>query len=171
MKPFPAAMPPPGTDLTFITEKMMAEAIALSRKSPRKRIILPFHKEDGNTLHRMFNVVQPGSYIRPHHHKKANKCESIIVLRGSICYLSFSEYGKIQNFQKLTAGSPIFGVDSEPHIIHSFYALEEDTVVFEVKPGPYDPAIDKDFAVWSPEEGTPEAEIYLQSLRQLTKVA
>jgi len=32
------------------------------------------------------------------------------------------------------------------------------------KPGPYNPATDKDVAMWAPEEGTPEAADYLANL-------
>jgi hypothetical protein len=41
-----------------------------------------------------------------------------------------------------------------------------DTLIFEVKQGPYDPKTDKDFAAWSPLEDAPEAELYLNSLLQ-----
>ena len=42
--------------------------------------------------------------------------------------------------------------------------LEPDTVVFEVKPGPYQPTSDKDFAPWAPAEGGPDAPAYLADL-------
>jgi hypothetical protein len=40
-------------------------------------------------------------------------------------------------------------------------------VIYEVKGQPaggYDPTLDKDFAPWSPEENTPEADEYCRSL-------
>ena len=58
---FPVAMAVPQGDVVKITQGMVNEAVAMSRKSPRKRIILPFHESDASTLHRMFNVVQKGS--------------------------------------------------------------------------------------------------------------
>ena len=39
-----------------------------------------------------------------------------------------------------------------------------DTVIFEVKPGPYDAATDKEFAPWAPPEGDPRAHAYLIQL-------
>jgi len=162
------AMQPAKDDVTLIQNSMVDEAIKLSRISPRKRIILPFHKSSEDTLHRMLNVVQPGSYIRPHSHLETGKSESIIVIRGGICYITFDPSGNIKSHQNIFAGTEIFGVDSEPHVIHTFFALKEDTVVFEVKPGPYIKELDKGFEPWSPEENTVEAQEFLGKLLKLT---
>lgn len=164
MQNFPLAMNAPESPLTYIRKEMIEEAILLSRESPRKRIILPFHKGPEDSLNRMINVIQPGSYIKPHSHIAENKAESIIVLQGGICYISFSETGEILDYQNLHANSLQFGVDSAPHIIHSFYALEEDTVLFEVKPGPYNKMADKNFASWAPEEYSQEAITFLERM-------
>ncbi len=166
---FPLATAPPDTDVTLIESTRIEEAISLSKESPRKRIISPFHKSADNTLHRMFNVVQPGSYIRPHSHMAEQKSESVVVLRGAICFVTFDENGKVLAHHNLYANSDVFGVDLEPNVIHTFFALEEDTVVFEVKPGPYIKQSDKGFASWSPEEHTPEAAKFLQNLVSLTQ--
>lgn len=37
-------------------------------------------------------------------------------------------------------------------------------MIFEVKPGPYDPASDKDFATWAPPEYSPPAPAYLAEI-------
>ncbi len=169
MPNFPLATNPPKTDVTLIENSLIETAVELSKQSPRKRIISPLHKSDSDTLHRMFNVVQPGSYIRPHSHETDQKAESIVVLRGGICFITFDTEGNILSHNNLYANTDVFGVDLEPTVIHSFYALEEDTVVFEVKPGPYIKKQDKGFASWSPEENTPEAELYLKQLIELTQ--
>ncbi|MFI2743221.1 WbuC family cupin fold metalloprotein [Zhouia sp. PK063] len=169
MKPkFPAAMPPPTTALTYLTQKIVAEAELLSKESPRKRIIYPIHKSDDANTHRMFNVMQPETYIVPHCHISDRKTESVIVLKGSICFFSFDERGNITSKQHIKAGGEVFGVDIEPHVLHTFVVLEENTVIFEVKPGPYTQSSDKDFVNWAPKEGTEEAKIYLKNLQQLT---
>lgn len=166
-KSFPLAMQAPSTDVTPILETKIKEAILLSRQSPRKRIILPYHKSASDKMHRMFNIIQPYSYIRPHTHITAQKTETIVLLKGAVCFFIFDETGKVLEQHILRAGSLSFGIDIEPHIFHSFIAIEEDTVLFEVKPGPYDKNLDKDFATWSPEEGTEEAQQYLSNLYAL----
>jgi hypothetical protein len=41
-----------------------------------------------------------------------------------------------------------------------------DTVIFEVKKGPYNPETDKKFASWSPEEGSPDVKKFLARLQK-----
>jgi len=45
-------------------------------------------------------------------------------------------------------------------------AMQTGTIFFETKPGPYVQVTDKDFAPWSPEEGTPQAAVYLAALQK-----
>lgn len=168
MDDFKLALTPPNTSTTYFDQSKIEEAIKISRLSPRKRIIYPIHKSDGDRLHRMFNIIQPGSYIRPHRHKKAEKSEAVVLLQGGICFITFEENGDIKSFKNLFAGSDFFGVDIEPDVIHSFFALDKDTVIFETKNGPYIKELDKDFAQWAPEEFTAEADNYLQNLMKLT---
>jgi hypothetical protein len=58
-------------------------------------------------------------------------------------------------------------VDCREGVWHTFFALEPDTVVFEVKAGPHDAATDKEAAPWAPDENSPDAAAYLQHLRKL----
>jgi cupin fold WbuC family metalloprotein len=161
------ALTAPAGPLTVINETLLQEALAASRQSPRRRVILPFHKGNDDGLHRMFNAVQPGTYIRPHRHVSAPKAESIVVLRGAIHFFEFTETGEVRTHFRLAAGSAQFGVDLESGVIHTFIAMEDDTVLFEVKPGPYAAITDKDFAAWAPAEGAPEAAAYLEELCRL----
>ncbi len=146
-----------------LSDQLINEAIAGSRISPRKRIILPLHKNGSSLLQRMLNAIQPGSYIRPHRHAD-DRPESILVLKGAIAFVVFSELGEIIQTEELRADSEVSGIDMEGGVWHSFFALEPDTVLFEVKPGPYNPETDKEFALWAPEEFTAEAGEYLRGL-------
>ena len=49
------------------------------------------------------------------------------------------------------------GVDVGPGIWHTVAILTDAAVCYEVKPGPYSAANDKDFAPWAPREGDPAA--------------
>ncbi|MEL6721050.1 MAG: WbuC family cupin fold metalloprotein [Bacteroidota bacterium] len=166
---FSLALPPIETPLTLITEDQIEALLERSRLSPRKRMILPFHKADDALLHRMLNAIQPQSYIPPHRHFTSQKSESIILLRGSICYFTFDANGNIEQIYHLKAGTARFGVDTEPSVFHTFIATEENTVIYEVKNGPYVRETDKDFPAWSPAEGTEEAIAYLEWLYSLAE--
>ncbi len=161
---FPAAMKPPEGKMTIISAELIKSAVDMSRKSPRGRIIYPFHKSSNDNLHRMLNVIQPYSYIQPHRHSNPPKAETIIVLKGSLAYITFSEDGKIEEAIKLSNQSNKIGIDTEPSIYHTFFALEQDTVLFEIKPGPYQESSDKDFAKWAPRENSDNCRKYLESL-------
>lgn len=156
------ALHPPKNKVSLLNKGLIQKVIKASKVSPRKRMILPFHKTDDASLHRMFNAMQPGSYFRPHHHLHENKSEAIIVLNGALRVIIFDNKGAILEHYDLKAGSNLFGIDIEPDQVHTLCVLEEDTVIFEVKPGPYVKHSDKAFMAWAPEEKTPEAESILK---------
>ncbi len=160
----PAALAPPHHSTTLINSELIEQVVIGSRRSQRGRIILPLHKNHAAPLHRMLNGIQPGSYIQPHRHLNPPKAESVIVLQGAIRCFIFTNEGKIEAMHTIRANSSIFGVDSDPGVYHTFLATEDDTVLFEVKPGPYSPANDKDFASWAPQEGSPAVKKYMQYL-------
>ena len=58
---------------------------------------------------------------------------------------------------RLDAQGPVRGVELAEGIFHTLVALAPDTVMFEIKQGPYQPARDKDFLSAYPPEGTAEA--------------
>jgi cupin fold WbuC family metalloprotein len=71
----------------------------------------------------------------------------------------------VRSAHRLDAGNPASCVvDIEPGVWHTLTPLADDTVVLEIKRGPYCAETDKTFAVWSPEEGAVEAADYLKQL-------
>lgn len=167
MTPRKLALDPPREDLALMTEALVDDAVRMSRSAPRKRMIAPLHRSLDDPVHRMLNAIQPGSYMRPHRHLDPPKPEAWIVLRGRLLFVTFHDDGKIDRHLVLAAGSGQFGVDLVPGRYHTLAALAPDTVIYEVKSGPFDPATDKSFAPWAPEEGTDAADAYLQDLLEL----
>jgi cupin fold WbuC family metalloprotein len=163
---YPQALPAPPGELCLITAELVTSAIAHSRASPRRRVIQPFHKSAEDPLHRMLNAMQPDSYVRPHRHLDPPKAEAWIVVRGAVAFFTFEPTGAVRDCVTLRAGGEVFGVDLVPGVYHSLVALEPDSVIYEVKTGPYTQATDKSFAPWAPEEGAPQAVAYLESLRE-----
>jgi cupin fold WbuC family metalloprotein len=65
----------------------------------------------------------------------------------------------------MEAGNPASClVDIEPGVWHTLVPLADDTVILEIKRGPYDAMTDKTFAAWAPSEGSDEACGYLKQL-------
>ena len=170
MPTYPKALSAPAGQTTVIGTTIIEQVVQASQLSPRKRILLPFHKVPEAPLHRMLNAIQPQSYIRPHRHLHPPKPETIIVLQGAILCIVFKPSGEVQEALTIAAGTDEFGFDCEPGVFHTFLSLKTDTVIFEVKPGPYEVSTDKDFAPWAPPEDSPEALNYLAFLYSLEKV-
>jgi cupin fold WbuC family metalloprotein len=162
--PHRAALDPPAGELALLTRDRVEQAVVYSRSSARRRVIAPFHKSHADPLHRMLNAVQPDSYIRPHRHLDPPKAEAWILLQGALVFFTFEDDGRVRACVRLVAGGDPFGVDLMPGVYHTFVALDADTVIYELKPGPYRAEDDKSFAPWAPAEGDPAATAYMASL-------
>ncbi len=154
-------------DQFVLTPEVMEMGIKGSRTSKRKRIILPIHRTQEDRVQRMLNFLQPGTYIRPHMHPLEHATESLVLLKGSICFYRFSSEGDVQSSRILNAGTANSVADIQHRIWHSFTVLEEDTVLFECKLGPYDEIKDKIFASWAPPENSDGVKKWLAVLRLL----
>ena len=138
-----------------LLDSVAAEAIAC----PRLRKNYNFHQLN-DSVQRMLNVLQPGTYVRPHRHVRpeaANGFEFFLVLQGRLGMLTFDGDGTIGDRIILSAEGPAYGIELEEGVYHSLLSLAPDTVIFELKEGPYNAATDKEFLQMFPEEGTPEA--------------
>ena len=162
----PRALPAPPGAVVVLCEEHVEMVLSASRKSARRRTILPFHKGPDERLHRMFNALQPGTYVQPHNHGSSGKNEVFVVLRGALDFIVFDPDGTIELVTHLRAGGAQFGIDVAPDHFHSFLVREPDTLVYEVKTGPYRQADDKDFAPWAPREGSAGVDAYVGALER-----
>jgi cupin fold WbuC family metalloprotein len=129
--------------------------------SPRRRAHLLLHSGHDDQVQRLLIALQLGTYVRPHHHSE--QWEMLVLLRGSGRLLSFSEDGRVLSRLEMNKASPI--VQIPIGVWHGFVVLERDTVVMEIKPGPYRP---NEFAEWAPAEGSPDVPAFL---RRVTSTA
>jgi cupin fold WbuC family metalloprotein len=109
----------------------------------------------------MLNAIEPGTYVRPHKHESPDKCEVFIILTGRALVVQFDDSGAIIEHTILDSKAGTFGVEFAPCVWHTIVSLAPGTVVYEVKPGPYAPIDDKNFAPWAPSEGSLESAAYL----------
>jgi len=174
-KEHPLAVDAPESDVTPLTLTMVSNLLSMSRETSRKRMIQRVHKSDSAGVHKMFNALQPGTYIMPHRHMHPEKTETILVMSGALLFVEFEDTGEYRTHTLLQPGTEIFGVDVAPNVYHTFVALKPDTLIFEVKDGPYTTDTDKDVPDWAPREGSEEAEPYLleliKHLAELTNAA
>jgi len=132
--------------------------------SKRLRKNLNLHDDYSDPCQRLFNAMEPGTYIRPHRHLHPPKAECFMAIRGQLVLVVFSDEGEIEQVMPFGAGCDVVTIDLPAGLWHTLISMESGSVFFEAKPGPYEPLSDKDFAPWAPEEGAPEVEAYLAGL-------
>jgi len=137
-----------------------------ARQSPRLRKNYNLHASDQSACHRLFNAIEPGSYIRPHRHLHPEKGETFLLVRGALGVVSFDEGGTVTGSVLLEAGETV-AVDIPSGVYHTAVSLKSGTVFFEAKAGPYLPLLAEEKAPFAPEEGSPEAARYLGQLEGL----
>jgi cupin fold WbuC family metalloprotein len=144
--------------------RLIDETIAAARARERRRANLNVHLELDDPIQRMFNVLEPGSYVRPHCHEP-ERWEVFTILAGKAAAITFKTTGEIEGHAVIAPGVA-WAVEIPGGTWHTILALAADTVLFEVKPGPFRPLIESDFAPWAPAEGTPEAAATLTGWRE-----
>jgi cupin fold WbuC family metalloprotein len=151
----------------LISASLFDKVASLAADSPRRRMNHNFHAGTNDNPHRFLNVLLRGTYIRPHRHLDPPKPESFIVLEGMADVITFAEDGSVTARYRLGAPSEeghLWGVDLAPGLWHTIIAKTDRVVCFEVKPGPWEPASDKEFATWAPAENDPRALEYVKAL-------
>jgi cupin fold WbuC family metalloprotein len=119
-----------------------------------------FH-ESSEKVQRLLNVLQPGTYVRPHRHSRPpeiNGFEFFLAIEGEVGMILFDESGQILQVERIAANGATRGIELPEGVYHTVVALVPDTVILELKEGPYNPSTDKEFLDNFPVEGTPAAE-------------
>jgi cupin fold WbuC family metalloprotein len=154
-------------EVKLISGSLFDTVTALAEASPRHRMNYNFHSGPADNPHRFLNVLLGGTCIRPHRHLVPPKSESFLVLEGMADVILFDDQGAITARYRLGAESAegrLWGIDISPGVWHTILALTARVVCFEVKPGPWVAANDKEFASWAPAENDPDAASYFQAL-------
>jgi len=136
--------------------------------SARKRKNYNFHPVLEDPLQRMLNAMEPGTYVQPHKHENPGKTEAFLLLRGKVLVIQFDANGNITDHSLLSKDSGNYGVEIAPGVFHTLVSLEPDSIIYEVKNGPYNPIDDKNFAPWAPTENDPSREKYIEKLLNRT---
>ena len=152
--------------IQIIDQVCLDTITAEAEKSPRLRKNLNIHASPEAPCNRLFNAIEPASYIRPHRHLDPGKDETIVIVRGTLGILVFDNDGAIIRKTLLMPGGDAIAVNVPHGVFHTAVSLEHGTIFFESKAGPYKPLTDEEFAGWSPAENGPDAGIYLERLRK-----
>jgi cupin fold WbuC family metalloprotein len=157
----------PGANVQTLSNALFQDLIERAERSPRLRVNHNFHSSMEDNPHRFLNVMAKGTYVAPHRHLDPPKAESFVVLQGEVAFFLFDDAGQVVRTE-LVGRDPI-GIDLSPGVWHTMSPVSAHAICYEVKPGPYSAANDKDFAPWAPREGDPAAPAYLESLMATVK--
>src|SRR2546430_1953523 len=137
-----------------VDHDQIAELAAQATAEPRKRAHLLLHDGPADPVQRLMIVLQSNSYVRPHHHSR--QWEMLVLQQGRGSLLIFDSSARLADLIELSPTAPV--VQIPVGLWHGFVALERNTAVLEVKPGPYRA---NEFAHWAPEEGDANAERFV----------
>jgi cupin fold WbuC family metalloprotein len=129
-----------------ITQPQLAQLADAAAASARRRSHILLHADHQDQVQRLLIALEPDSYVRPHLHSE--QWEMIVLLRGRLDLLIFSPRAELTQRLVMSATSPVVQIPQGTW--HGGVALQSQTMVLEVKPGPYRP---NEFATWGPGEG------------------
>jgi cupin fold WbuC family metalloprotein len=152
--------------MKIIDKERLDMLSAQASANARLRKNLNIHPADDFCCHRLFNAVEPGSYIPPHRHLDPVKDETFVIIRGRLGVIWFDDDGRVAGTALLAPGGAMAADIPHGHF-HTAVSLEPGTIFFEAKAGPYLPLSEAEKAPWAPADGTGEAAGYLESLKVL----
>lgn len=151
----------------FIDDHLMAEVASQAREAARLRINYNFHRTTDEPVNRLLNAMNRGSYLPVHRHLSPDRCESSIVLRGRVGLTIYDDSGRVVERRVVGPDSGCCGFDIEAGVWHGLVVLEDDTVLFEVKQGPYAPITPDNLAPWTPAvDDKLRVEVFIKELEQ-----
>lgn len=165
----PSESSPLNIDVKLLTRSLMTTLCEQAQQLPRKRKNYNFH-EHSERVQRFLNVLQPGTYVRPHRHLRSegtNGFEFFLVLQGAIGMVIVDETGAVVRSERLEATGEQRGIEVAEGLFHTLIVLEPNSVILELKEGPYQPASDKDFLPQFPAEGEATCADYIRQWEAL----
>ena len=123
--------------MKIIDEQLLKEVSAQAKGSPRLRMNYNFHQSLDEKCHRFLNAVEPGTEVPIHKHP--TKDETFVILRGKVRVTTHRDDGSVIEDVVLCAEEGRYGVNIPKGVWHKLEGIEEDSVIFECKEGPFVP--------------------------------
>ena len=122
----------------MIINKQLLDGLSERAKaSPRLRRNYELRNSDSDGSQRMLNALEPGTVLPIHRHLSSS--ETVVILRGKICWHFYDDAGKEKESVVLDANRELRCLNVEKGRWHSLECLESGSVLFESKDGAYAP--------------------------------
>ena len=126
-----------------IIDKEWLDRVSMGAKeSPRLRMNHNFHTSPDAKAQRLINALAPGTEVPVHRHRHTG--ETYFLIRGALKVMFHADSGEVTEEFYLNPAEGNYGVHIPAGTWHSLDVLEEDSVIFEVKDGPYMPIAEED---------------------------
>ena len=127
----------------LIDDKLLNKVSAEAKASPRQRMNYNLHESLDDKVQRLFNAMEPGTIIPIQRHR--DTAETMIVVRGQLMLTIYDDDMNIIEECVLNPLECKFGYHIPKGVWHGVEVLAPNTVMFEVKEGPYAPLSLEDF--------------------------
>ena len=139
----PAANNQKQTAKTMRIDKELLDSLTRkAEESERLRMNLDLRTSQDDNSQRMLNALEPGTILPIHRHRFST--ETVIMVRGSLKEIFYSEDGKVTEIITMQAGGECPALQIPKGQWHTVEVLEHGTVIFEAKDGAYTPLTEED---------------------------
>ena len=104
----------------IVARSQISDLASEAETAPRRRTHLLLHSGPQDQVQRLMIVLQPGSYIRPHHHSQ--QWELLVLLQGRGNLLSFDGSGCLADRMELSRSAPVAQIPAG--VWHGFVVLK-----------------------------------------------
>lgn len=126
----------------IINDNLLVKISQQARESERLRMNYNLHDSLDAPVQKLLNALEPGTELAIHRHKET--AETYLLLKGEIKVIFFDDNKNIINEFILNPDKGSYGIDIPAGQWHTIEVLQTDSVIFEVKKGPYYPITSDD---------------------------
>lgn len=126
----------------IIDKKLLDEVSAQAKASKRLRMNYNLHDSLDAKAQKLLNALEIGTILPIHRHRHTS--ETYMLLRGKIRVMFYNEMREETDSFLLDPLSGNYGVQIPAGQWHTLEVLEDNSVIFEVKDGPYTPLAPED---------------------------
>ena len=119
----------------LINKELLDSVSQQAKESPRLRMNYNFHDSLDAKAQRLLNAMEPGTVLAIHRHR--DTAETYMVMRGAIKVIFYNAEKEIIDEFVIDPTKDEYGIHIPIGQWHTLEVLEKDTVIFEVKDGPY----------------------------------
>jgi len=125
--------------MKIIGKEIISELHKEALHSSRLRMNYNIHESLDEDVHKLLNSLQPGTVMPIHRHLHPEKKETFVLLEGALEVLKYNDDKIVVERYKMSHETGNVICEIMPDEWHSFHVLEPNTLILEIKRGPYIP--------------------------------